>query len=577
MLDKILLNNEEVLMSKILKYASLHDYVKYTSTLKEAWRLSISELSRSISDAYKLDNKVPELHVEDNYSNDPISEFGTIEAKKHRDRGITLQMFLGLMKYYRQTYVDLIKETVENEKDKEYYELFINRCYDRIEISFCKEWTATSESNKLNDLQTENRIMTNEKNKYLTIFESLQSPVVLLDENDEILNINFSASDLFFENYSPGNLYYKKNKIKAPDWLNKCISYFSKQTYGAPLEIYLNTPSGSKLYRIWCRPMLDVSGKFTGSTLLFEDITKDKENEQYLEQVVKERTKEIESHKDELLRIKERLEERVEMEIAAKRKGEQLLQAQSKLASMGEMIGAIAHQWRQPLNALGLLIQDMVLSKELGEADDNYMGMFEEKSLNLIDSMSTTINDFRNFFIPEGNNNEFNILGVICDTLKLLDSQLKFYNVNFNICYQKGDRANYWQNEIPSCSNDEQIMIQGKPGELKQVLINIVNNARDIITENFSRRERSKALIKIVISQDENHAVITVEDNGGGISEENQKKIFEPYFTTKPAEKGTGLGLYLSKIIIEDNFNGSLSVKSADKKTAFKISIPIKN
>ena len=278
----LLRNNEDWLMTRILKYAEKFEFTKYTSTLAEAWRLSISGLSGSlITAANHYSNVIPELHPDDKYINDPISEFGVIEAQKHRKRGTTLGMFLGLMKYYRESYIDLIEVSVKDKTKKKLYKNFTQRCFDRIEIAYCVEWTSISGENLVNELQDSNRKMTNEKNKYLTIFESSYVPTVLLDENLTISNMNQAAVELFTNLKIAGSIYY--NDSSSPSSfkrLNKQILEFLKrkpsETY---FETYLTTNKGDLLFQVKLKKMQDVSKKFSGTVIILDDITERKKAE----------------------------------------------------------------------------------------------------------------------------------------------------------------------------------------------------------------------------------------------------------------------------------------------------------
>ena len=143
---------EEWLMQRVLDYAHERDYTKYTSTLVEAWRISIVGLTETIQKAAALGDAVPELGPDDDYVQDPIASFGIMEAQKHRERGITLSMFLGLLKYYRQSYIDCVAESEFTPEEMAYYCLFIDRCFDRVEIGFCQEWANVTGGEKLSEL-----------------------------------------------------------------------------------------------------------------------------------------------------------------------------------------------------------------------------------------------------------------------------------------------------------------------------------------------------------------------------------------------------------------------------------------
>ncbi len=157
--------NEEWLMERVLFYALDRGYTKFTSTLKEAWRLSISGLSDALVKAVNLYDRVPEMGPEEKYEEGPIAEFAAIEAQRHRERGIDLAMFFGLFKYYRQAYVDLLLHSGFEKAFSERCRLFLDRCFDRIEIGFCSEWSRLSDDTAMAELQSTNRFLVNEKNK----------------------------------------------------------------------------------------------------------------------------------------------------------------------------------------------------------------------------------------------------------------------------------------------------------------------------------------------------------------------------------------------------------------------------
>jgi C4-dicarboxylate-specific signal transduction histidine kinase len=247
---------------------------------------------------------------------------------------------------------------------------------------------------------------------------------------------------------------------------------------------------------------------------------------------------EVSNRTHELAVLNINLDRRVQEEVAKSKQQEALLIHQSRSAAMGEMIGAIAHQWRQPLNALGLVLQNLRLRHQMDRIDDAFMLSSMEKSDRLIQKMSSTIDDFRNFFKPNKTIEPFHVLQVTRSTAELLDAQLKNHNIELTIV----------------CPVDIQIL--GLEGEFSQVLMNLINNAKDILVE----RKVQHATITICIEQIADGSInVTVKDNGGGVPEAIFDKIYDPYFTTKEEGKGTGIGLYMSKIIIENNMAGSLN------------------
>lgn len=266
---------------------------------------------------------------------------------------------------------------------------------------------------------------------------------------------------------------------------------------------------------------------------------------QQLEQEVKKRTLALDS-------LNKNLDKKVKEEVIQRQEQERLLIHQSRLAAMGEMIGAIAHQWRQPLNALSLVLQSQNINYQLGKLDDQAMKQSMKKSERLINKMSTTIDDFRNFFKPNKHLELFNVNNIIYSTINLVDAQFKNHNIFINV----------------SC--EENININGFQGEFSQVILNLLNNAKDTLIE----RKIEKPFINISAVSLARGVNITVHDNAGGIAADISDKIYDPYFTTKDEGKGTGIGLYMSKMIVENNMHGRLFAFNDSEGANFVIEIP---
>ncbi|PLY05279.1 MAG: sensor histidine kinase [Arcobacter sp.] len=253
-------------------------------------------------------------------------------------------------------------------------------------------------------------------------------------------------------------------------------------------------------------------------------------------------------------KINETLEMKIEEGIKKHRKQEEILIQQSKLASMGEMIGNIAHQWRQPLNALSLLIQNIQLLYQLGQLDDEYMEKSVKKAKLLTTKMSRTIDDFRNFFMPNKTKKIFSLNNSIRESINIMDSMLKHHQIKITINFEK-----------------EKISSEGYPNEFSQALLNILNNSKDaIIQENIKNPE-----ILIHLYEKDSFAIIEISDNAKGIPKDILDKVFEPYFTTKHQSQGTGIGLYMTKTIIENNMQGNLSVYNSKDGAVFTIKMPL--
>ncbi|KWT82918.1 sensor histidine kinase [Candidatus Magnetominusculus xianensis] len=254
------------------------------------------------------------------------------------------------------------------------------------------------------------------------------------------------------------------------------------------------------------------------------------------------------------------LEKRVEEEVQRRAMKEQLLIQQSKMAAMGEMIGLIAHQWRQPLNAIGLNVQDMKEAYIYGELNEKYMEQSVDMAMNQISFMSKTIDDFRNFFMPSKKKVYFDVKTTIEELLLMFVQVFKKNDVDISIRTQQ----------------DTILFTIGYPNEFKQVILNILNNSRDAITSIRQSDADIQGLVEINISNNKegNKILISITDNGGGIPDHIIDRIFESYYTTKGKE-GTGVGLYMSKTIIETNMDGKLTAGNVDRGAEFLITLNV--
>ncbi len=270
---KFILSNEEWLMNRILFHAKRQGYSKHTSTLMEAWRLSISGISNALISSCSNDL---ELIPDEDYIKDPAASFGIFEAKRHRERGINLTMFLGLLKYYRQSYMDLIDQEAEPGSCSGTYRLKIERFFDRMELGFCTEWCSQSENEKIYELQSKNRDITREKNRYQSILETIHAPVVLIDEENRVENFNQAWNELFGESSIPGSVYYNKDITPSkgiPGFIAEILPTLNNEITDYTLEKKLVTKKGVRYFQIRIKRMLDISDKFRGMVIILNDLT----------------------------------------------------------------------------------------------------------------------------------------------------------------------------------------------------------------------------------------------------------------------------------------------------------------
>lgn len=269
-----------------------------------------------------------------------------------------------------------------------------------------------------------------------------------------------------------------------------------------------------------------------------------------LENRVDKRTSELNLANKKLHELNNSLDIKIKNEIEKRKEQEQILVHQSRLAAMGEMISMIAHQWRQPLNGLGLIVQNIQLQYEFGNLSKEILYDSVLQSNKLIQKMSTTINDFRDFFKPEKKKREVLIYDLISTTYSLLKPS--FINHSIDVSIEPSEVKIY------TCEN-----------ELSQVFLNILSNSKDAFIEN----NIDIRVIQIRVKQSNQKVLIEIDDNAGGIPKKIINKIFEPYFSTKDEKNGTGVGLYMAKVIIEHNMKGKLFPTSLQNGTRFTIEL----
>jgi len=295
---------------------------------------------------------------------------------------------------------------------------------------------------------------------------------------------------------------------------------------------HVNAQMEPRQIELMASPLIDKEGKVIGIIEGARDIT---------ERVLVEKK---------LIAFNEALELRVHEEVARNMANERLIIHQSRLAVMGEMVGNIAHQWRQPINALTLVLANIKDAHEYNELDKECLDNSVQSGQKLIQAMSSTIDDFRNFFNPNKIKQEFSLNQAIKEAIQLMGHSFNNYNVS--VLFEAA----------------ADIQANGYPNEFTQTLLNILANTKDAMLE----REIHAGVIEIELRQAGNMACVCVKDNAGGIPIDVLPKVFDPYFTTK--EKGTGIGLYMSKMIME-NMGGSITVNNVGNGVQVLLCVPL--
>ena len=264
----------------------------------------------------------------------------------------------------------------------------------------------------------------------------------------------------------------------------------------------------------------------------------------------------IELYNRELYELNQTLEEKItlrtaslEEEIVKVKEQEKMLIAQSRLAAMGEMMSMIAHQWRQPLATSSLMIANYKITSMLSNKPNDSRDEILDNISDTLLYLSDTIDDFQTYFKPD-KQKEF------CKISKILERVKSF---------SKARLDNYGVSLHIECAKD--IKVESYCNELVQIIMNLINNSVDAITESKSLKKD----IFITCKEDNARSIIEISDTGGGIKDEILEHVFEPYFSTK-AQNGTGLGLYMVKMIIDKHIDGDISVKNIEEGAQFAIS-----
>ncbi len=558
-LGQHLKEKEKWLMRRIRDYAVKTGYSRYTSTLEEAWRISIAGLTDSIISALAISDDPWELSSEDTFISDPIAAFGVLEAQKHRSRGIPLEMFLGLTKYYRQSYLDLLREShlIEQGSEEEplngvndeggKYSLFIERIFDRIEIAFCAEWGRSETMNRtIGELQETNRRITNEKNKFLTIFESLPTAVFLLDDKRRIIHMNFPGAQMIDPTAKSGGHYYSQpeKRISFP-WLKDELSRFYETGEEKEYEYLIELPNRNEC-QVLARfhRMQDISFKYTGTVVILQDITERKKAEKELKQT------------------------------------QTYLIQQEKMASIGQLAAGVAHEINNPM---GFIISNLSSLRKYIEHLTEFITV-EDQAIALADipndaQLAEIRKKLKIDYISE------DAKDLITESL---DGAERVKHIVQNLkTFSRVDQADYalidlneaikttmniaW-NEIKYVASVQHEFgnipkINCYPQQLNQVFLNLLINAAQAI--------KDQGTITVRTWCDEKNVNVSIVDTGSGIAPKDMARIFEPFYTTKDVGKGTGLGLSISYGIVQ-NHGGEIRVESElGKGSTFTVTLPI--
>jgi len=379
-------------------------------------------------------------------------------------------------------------------------------------------------------------------------------------KNFEEFNKDVKCICEFFEDKVPNDEYIIQKDYNGLSW-----SEYIQQNPNENFKVIMKKNSIKHHFLIKAtRTTLDENTGESVVIITLNDITQEINSHIKLESMNKNLELIVSNKTKELQELNENLEQKIIIETEKVREKDKQMTEQARFAAMGEMIGNIAHQWRQPLSAINTTSSGMILQMELGIASNEEIEKGYKSIMEYVDFLTQTIEDFRGFFKEDKENIDFNILDTLNKTISITSAAYRDYDIEI----------------IKDDFTDVELISNGMPSELSQVFLNILNNAKDILVE----KEIKHKFVEIRYEETQTDNIIYIHDIAGGIPEDIIGKVFDPYFTTKHQSQGTGIGLYMSKDIVEKHMFGKLSVSNKAIKikdnnyygACFKIEIPKK-
>lgn len=373
--------------------------------------------------------------------------------------------------------------------------------------------------------------------------EQSSSAIMITDTKGDIVYVNERLSEI--TGYGKPEFLGQNPRILKSDRNDPVIyqEMWKKITSGEKWigEVINRKKDGSHYWmQLSIYPLISANGEVIRFVSIGEDITEKK----YFEEKLKN--------------INIDLEYRIKKEIEKNREKDRMIFEQSKISAMGEVIKDIAHHWRQPLTAIGMLVSNIRDSYEHDELSREYLAEATEKTMEQLQYMSKTIDNFRNFFRPEDEKKMFELEKTIKDSVYMVQAQLNGYGIKTTYDNQVGPTE-----------------VMGYPNEFKQVVLNLIKNSMDAINVQKSQSTKQiDGVIKITLRLMDDSYHLSFEDNGGGIDPAIIDKVFDPYFTTKEQGKGVGIGLYMSKVLVERGMGGKITVQNTKEGALLEIVMP---
>jgi len=498
----------------------------------------VYKVDLKINDIIKTNKKVLTIDVASNIENtiklmQKYSVGSIVVTKENQHVGIITEKDI-----LNITYKEInLKSNIENYMKKPIITVtsdeLVTNVIDIMRLKNIRRVVVLNRNNDIVNVLTNRDILKHIKGNYSRILQNK------IKHAQEIMNFLPEAIIEVFDNKEEQILYWMNNKAKV---------IFGDELLDKNVTSIFNKKDWKKIYKKFKnrKVMINTIVRIGSSSYELSGTLSKNLNNNYIKIIFKDVT----IHEKE----KNLLQEEVDKEIKKRLDNEYLLMQQSKLAMMGEMIAHIAHQWRQPLSQLGGIFMNLEASYSFDELTKDYMDSRIKNGNQLLKYMSTTIDDFSNFFEPNRKKEVFNASDYINNAINIINMSLTYNHINIKV-HKK----------------NETYPILGYPSEFSQVILNILINAKDALCEVSSKSRN----INILLEKDKKNIIIQIEDNASGIDNDIIEKVFDMYFTTKKRKEGTGLGLYISRLIIETKLNGKIKIKNTKIGARITIKIPI--
>ncbi len=554
----LIARNEDRLLGQILSLAEANGYFRFVPGTPEEWRAALRGLSGSLLQAFRSDPSPPSLTADDVGRDDGLSAFGVVEARKRRREGMPLGIFLGLVKFFRQAYVDLIRSAGLPREEEEAHLRYIDRFFDRNEVAVCVSWTAESVSGRVAEMRQEldeltrvYRLAATAKEEWEGTIDRVDDMLFLADPDRRIRRCNRTFREFVGRSYA--------EILGQPfDRLLSEAGVDAEPSFERPAECFHERTG--KWFVVSHYPYQGVSGGETRATIVtIHDSTA------------------LKTAAGELTRKNLRLSEA----LAALKRSQAKLVQQEKMASIGKLAAGVAHEINNPigfinsnLSTLGKYLSRidrfLALQSECiaaGAPPGQVDTVREQQACLKIDYIVKDLEDL----VRESLEGADRVRSIVAD-LKSFSrvDESEYRQADLNECLRS--TINIVWNEIKHKATLKKELgviprTRCSPQQMNQVFMNLLINAAHAIEGQGTITVRSR--------EEDGYVCVTVADTGQGIPEANLNRIFEPFFTTKEAGKGTGLGLSITYDIVKKH-NGEITVRSEPGKgTEVTVRIPV--